>query len=120
MTAERYSAIRRPPRSSKHAVALPHFHRLLNAHGISLSDGPSFVLDCIGAARLPIITFPQRPRMDEKQLAKLVRQNAAKAAKVAKARKGRAYDPTLPPTDDEEDVAIERQRFFKEMKRREF
>ena len=58
--------------------------------------------------------------MDEKQLAKLVRQNAAKAAQVAKARKGRAYDPTLPPTDDEEDAAIERDRFFKEMKRREF
>jgi hypothetical protein len=58
--------------------------------------------------------------MDDKQLAKLVRENAARAAKVAEARKGRAYDPTLRPTDDEEDVAIERQRFFKEMKRREF
>jgi hypothetical protein len=58
--------------------------------------------------------------MDEKQLAKLVRQNAARAAKLAQARKGRAYDPTLRPTDEEEDVAIERDRFFKEMKRREF
>jgi hypothetical protein len=58
--------------------------------------------------------------MDEKQLAKLVRQNAARAEKVAKARKGRAYDPTLPPTDHDEDLAIERDRFFKEMKRREF
>ncbi|MFN2567614.1 MAG: hypothetical protein ABR499_21680 [Gemmatimonadaceae bacterium] len=58
--------------------------------------------------------------MDEKQLAKLVRQNAAQAEKLAKARKGRAYDPTLPPTDDDEDVAVERQRFFKEMKRRDF
>jgi hypothetical protein len=58
--------------------------------------------------------------MDEKQLAKLVRQNAAKAAELAKARKGRAYDPTLPKTDDDEDVAVERDRFFKEMKRREF
>jgi hypothetical protein len=58
--------------------------------------------------------------MDEKQLAKLVRQNAAKAAELAKARKGRAYDPTLPRTEDDEDVAVERQRFFKEMKRREF
>jgi hypothetical protein len=58
--------------------------------------------------------------MDEKQLAKLVRENAAKAEKLAKARKGRAYDRTLPATDDDEDVAIERQRFFKEMKRREF
>jgi hypothetical protein len=58
--------------------------------------------------------------MDEKQLAKLVRQNAAKAAELAKARKGRAYDPTLPPTDEDEDAAIERERFFKEMKRRDF
>jgi hypothetical protein len=58
--------------------------------------------------------------MDEKQLAKLVRENAAKAEKLAKARKGRAYDRTLPPSDEEEDVAIERARFFKEMKRREF
>ena len=58
--------------------------------------------------------------MDEKQLAKLVRKNAAMAEKLAKARKGRAYDPTLPPTNEEEDVSIERDRFFKEMKRREF
>jgi hypothetical protein len=58
--------------------------------------------------------------MDEKQLAKLVRENAARAAKLAQARKGRAYDRTLPPTDEEEDVVIERDRFFKEMKRREF
>ncbi len=58
--------------------------------------------------------------MDEKQLAKLVRQNAAKVAELAKARKGRAYDRTLPPTEDDEDAAIERDRFFKEMKRREF
>jgi hypothetical protein len=58
--------------------------------------------------------------MDEKQLAKLVRKNAALAEKLAKARKGRAYDRTLPPTNEEEDVSAERQRFFKEMKRREF
>jgi hypothetical protein len=58
--------------------------------------------------------------MDEKQLAKLVRKNAALAEKLAKARKGRAYDRTLPPTSDDEDVAVERDRFFKEMKRREF
>ncbi len=70
--------------------------------------------------RLPLITFAPDIEMDEKQLAKLVRKNAAMAEKLAKARKGRAYDPTLPPTDEEEDVAIERDRFFKEMKRREF
>ena len=57
--------------------------------------------------------------MDEKQLAKLVRQNAAKAEKLAQARRSRRYDPTLPPpSDDDEDV--ERDHFFKEMKRREF
>lgn len=57
--------------------------------------------------------------MDDKQLQKLIRQNAAKVAKAAKASKGRRYDPTLPPprTEDED---IERDHFFKEMKRREF
>jgi len=57
--------------------------------------------------------------MDAKQLAKLVRQNAAKAEKLAKARQSRRYDKTLPPAqDNEEDV--EREHFFKEMKKREF
>jgi hypothetical protein len=62
--------------------------------------------------------------VDDKQLAKLIRKNAAKAAKVAKGRQGRAYDPTLTatrgtdqPTDD---ANVERDLFFKEMKRREF
>jgi len=57
--------------------------------------------------------------MDDKQLAKLVRQNAAKAEKLAKARSSRRYDKTLPPPADE-DVDLERDQFFKEMKRREF
>ena len=57
--------------------------------------------------------------MDEKQLAKLVRQNAAKAEKLAKSRSSRRYDKTLPPPRDE-DSDIEREHFFKEMKRREF
>ena len=57
--------------------------------------------------------------MDEKQLAKLVRQNAAKAEKLAKARSSRRYDKTLPPTRDE-DADVEREHFFKEMKKREF
>ena len=57
--------------------------------------------------------------MDAKQLAKLVRQNAAKAEKLAKARQGRRYDTTLPPAP-EDDSDIERQHFFKEMKKREF
>ena len=62
--------------------------------------------------------------MDAKQLAKLIRQNAAKAEKVAKARRGRAYDPTLAATcgadEAEDDAGIEREQFFKEMRRREF
>jgi len=57
--------------------------------------------------------------MDDKQLAKLVRQNAAKAEKLAKARNSRRYDKTLPPPADDE-VDVEREQFFKEMKRREF
>jgi hypothetical protein len=59
--------------------------------------------------------------VNDKQLAKLIRQNAAKAEKKANARKGRTFDPTLDATqgaDDEND--LERQRMFKEMKRREF
>jgi len=60
--------------------------------------------------------------VNEKQLAKLIRQNAAKAEKKATARKGRKFDPTLEATRDsaEEENDIERQRMFKEMKRREF
>jgi hypothetical protein len=55
-------------------------------------------------------------KSDEKRLAALVRKNAAKAAK-AKAQVRRRFDETLPQeTDDDE----ERQRFFSEMKKREF
>ena len=57
--------------------------------------------------------------MDEKQLQKLIRKNAAKAEKMSKARDGRQFDDTLPPAQDE-DSDIERTTFFKEMKRREF
>jgi hypothetical protein len=58
--------------------------------------------------------------MDEKQLAKLIRKNAARAEKLAKGRSGKNYDNTLPakPEDDSQD--IDREHFFKEMKRREF
>lgn len=60
--------------------------------------------------------------MDDKQFQKLIRQNAARvaqAAKAAKKRDGRQYDQTLPPArSDAEDV--DREHFFKEMKRREF
>ena len=60
--------------------------------------------------------------MDDKQLQKLIRQNAAKAKQAqeaAKQRSSRRYDATLPPTSDD-DADRENQRFFKEMKRREF
>lgn len=56
--------------------------------------------------------------MDDKQLQKLVRQNAAKAKKLAKARDGRKYDKTLPVAPEDDD--IEREKFFDEMKKREF
>ena len=56
--------------------------------------------------------------MDDKQLQKLVRQNAAKAEKLAKARDGRKFDKTLPAAPEDSD--IERDKFFKEMKKREF
>ena len=57
--------------------------------------------------------------MNEKQLAKLIKKNQQRAeAKAQKARTKPAFDPTLqrPPEDDD----LERQRMFKEMKRREF
>jgi hypothetical protein len=60
--------------------------------------------------------------MDDKQLQKLIRQNAAKVAKANKAMKDRSerqFDQTLPPgrSDDED---LDRRQFFNEMKRREF
>ena len=62
---------------------------------------------------------PKTESMDDKQLQKLIKKNAAKAAKLAKARDGRQFDKTLPPPNAE-DTDIERDAFFKEMKRREF
>ncbi len=57
--------------------------------------------------------------MNDKQIAKLIRKNAAKAAKPSKLRPARAYDPTLPPREEDQADA-ERTAMFKEMKRREF
>jgi hypothetical protein len=58
--------------------------------------------------------------MNEKQLAKLIKQNAARAAaKTSKVRPARAYDPTLPERD-QDDADVERTQMFKEMKKREF
>ena len=62
--------------------------------------------------------------MKDNQLAKLIKKNVAKVEKLANARKGKSYDPTLTATrgKDEEkpDESVERDHFFKEMKRREF
>ena len=59
--------------------------------------------------------------MDEKQLAKLIRKNAAKAARPSKLRPAKKYDPTLTTRRPEEDEAdAERTQLFKEMKKREF
>ena len=62
--------------------------------------------------------------MDDKQLAKLIRKNVAKVEKAAKAKQARTYDPTLAATrgtaEEDADVEVEREQFFKEMKRREF
>ena len=58
--------------------------------------------------------------MNEKQLAKLIKQNAAKAAaKTSRVRPAKAYDATL-PARDEDDETVERTQMFKDMKRREF
>ena len=64
------------------------------------------------AERVPGLNPLARQDMDEKQLQKLIRKNAAKAAKLAKARDGRQFDKTLPPPQDE-DSDIERSHFFK-------
>jgi hypothetical protein len=57
--------------------------------------------------------------MDEKQLAKLIRKNTARAEKMSKGRQGKNYDNTLPPKPDD-DSDLDREHFFTEMKRREF
>jgi hypothetical protein len=62
--------------------------------------------------------------VDDKQLAKLIRKNVAKVEKAQKAKQARTYDPTLAATrgttEEDGDVEVEREQFFKEMKRREF
>ena len=59
--------------------------------------------------------------MNEKQLAKLIKQNQQKAvAKSAKARQIKSFDPTLVTKQEDDDANIERQQLFKELKRREF
>ncbi|HEX5831845.1 MAG TPA: hypothetical protein VFY16_12745 [Gemmatimonadaceae bacterium] len=57
--------------------------------------------------------------MDDKQLAKLIRKNLAKAAQGSKAHPRKSYDPTL-QNRSEDDADVEREHLFKEMRRREF
>ena len=57
--------------------------------------------------------------VNEKQLAKLIRQTTAKAERTAAKRQPRVYDSTLPKRDETGDDA-ETTRLFKEMKKREF
>ena len=56
-------------------------------------------------------------KSDEEKLAKLIKQNVAKAA-AAKQKVKRNYDSTLKSETSDED--IERRDFFSEMKKREF
>jgi hypothetical protein len=59
--------------------------------------------------------------MDDKQLAKLIRKNAAKAAKPSRLRPAKKYDPTLQNREEGDEAAeAERTQLFKEMKKREF
>jgi hypothetical protein len=59
--------------------------------------------------------------MNDKQLAKLIKKTAAKAAaKSSAVRPARAYDPTLKNRPEHDEAAEERAQFFDEMKRREF
>lgn len=57
--------------------------------------------------------------MDDKQLAKLIRQTVARTNNTRNRPPARQYDSTL--TRKEVDVSdLEREHFFDEMKRREF
>lgn len=58
--------------------------------------------------------------MNDKQLAKLIKQTSQKAEqKIAKRNTVRAFDPTLAKREVE-DKDVEREQMFKDMKRREF
>jgi hypothetical protein len=73
-----------------------------------------------GAKRRQIPRHPVREdplsNQDEKKLAALIRKNAAKAEKAKQVGR-KQFDKTLPPRTEEDD---ERDRFFSEMKKREF
>jgi hypothetical protein len=56
--------------------------------------------------------------MDEKQLAKLIRKNVAKAEQKQQKKSSKTYDPTLQRKED--DLDHERAKMFEEMRKREF
>jgi len=58
------------------------------------------------------------PSQSDRKILALAKKNAAKAVEGAKPKASRKYDATLPNTEGQTDE--ERERFFKEMKRREF
>jgi hypothetical protein len=58
------------------------------------------------------------PSQQERKILALAKKNAAKAVDAAKPKPSRRYDATLPSEEGKTDE--ERERFFKEMKRREF
>jgi hypothetical protein len=57
-------------------------------------------------------------KSDDAQMAKLVKKLSQQAQQKPKKNLRRLGDPTLPPETTDEDM--ERQDFFKEMKKREF
>jgi len=56
-------------------------------------------------------------KTEDERMEKLIKENAAKAAK-AKPKTRRKFDTTLPPETTDDD--LERRDFFSEMKKREF
>jgi hypothetical protein len=58
--------------------------------------------------------------MKDNQLAKLLKQTQQKAEKALSKRPSKTYDSTLVTKKVVEDADIEREKLFKELKRREF
>lgn len=58
--------------------------------------------------------------MKDNQMAKLLKQTQQKAEKAISKKPSKNYDPTLVTKKVVEDEDIEREKLFKELKRREF
>jgi hypothetical protein len=61
--------------------------------------------------RSPHLALHPEASVNEKQLAKLIKQNQQKI---------KTFDPTLVTKQEDDDANIEREQLFKELKRREF